>query len=81
MKLINRLHYINKLIDAMNTPDIKVITGVRRAGKSKLLEAFTRYIKETDSYANIVYIDLTKIRFESLKEYHALNDYIETKYK
>ena len=37
MKLITRNHYLNKLIDVKNTPDIKVITGVRRAGKSKLM--------------------------------------------
>lgn len=80
MKLINRPQYINKLIDVRNTPDIKVITGVRRAGKSKLLEAYARYLKEVDPSANIVYIDLTKIRFEALKEYHSLNDYIEAKY-
>ena len=81
MKLIDRPFYINKLKGVINTPDIKVITGVRRSGKSKLLEAFADYIKGMDDSANIVYIDLTKIKFEYLKEYHALNDYIENQYK
>ena len=65
----------------MNTPDIKIITGIRRCGKSKLLTAFSKHITEVDSSANIIYIDLTKIKFEHLKEYHALNDYIEQNYR
>ena len=37
MKLIERKDYLDKAIGAIGTPDIKVITGVRRCGKSKLL--------------------------------------------
>lgn len=80
-KIIDRPLYFNKLIGVINTPDIKVVTGIRRSGKSKLLGAFSDYIREVDPIANIINIDLTKIRFEHLKEYHALNDYIESNYK
>ncbi len=81
MRLIERPLYLSQLEGLMNTPDIKIITGIRRSGKSKLLAAFSDYIVKTDSSANIIYIDLTKIKFEHLKEYHALNDYIEEKYR
>lgn len=80
MKLIERPLYLSQLAGLMNTPDIKIITGIRRCGKSKLLKAFSDYVINTDTTANIIYIDLTKIKFEHLKEYHALNNYIEEKY-
>lgn len=80
MKLIDRPLYLNQLEGLTNTPDIKIITGIRRCGKSKLLNSFASYILKTDKTANIINIDLTKIKFEHLKEYHALNHYIEQHY-
>lgn len=44
MKLINRDNYLIKIINLIDTPDIKIITGVRRSGKSKLLDAFYDYL-------------------------------------
>ena len=80
MRLIERDFYLNKLKDVMVTPDIKVITGVRRSGKSKLLEAFMAYVRANDPNANIIHINFNMNVFESLSEYHALNDYIENAY-
>lgn len=81
MKIIERPQYLNQLKRLINTPDIKIITGIRRSGKSKLLCAFADYVRATDSTANIISIDLTKIKFEHLREYHALNDYVEANFK
>ena len=79
MKLIER-DYLSKLINVMGTPDIKVITGVRRSGKSKLLEAFKKYIKKNISDSNIISINFNDLKFSNLKNYLELNDYIESKY-
>lgn len=76
MKLVERPRYLERLKRLIGTPDIKVITGVRRAGKSKLLEAFRDYlIREVDG-ANVIHVDLSLLEFEELTEYHALNAYV-----
>lgn len=80
MKLISRDFYLDQLKDALGTPDIKVITGVRRSGKSKLLEAFKEYVTENIADANIIHINYSLSRFEELAEYHKLNEYVESAY-
>lgn len=79
MKLIER-EYLQKLINVIGTPDIKVITGVRRSGKSKLLEAFKEYIGENIDNHNIISVNFNLLDYEELKNYKALNSYIESKY-
>lgn len=80
MKLISRDFYLDQLKDALGTPDIKVITGVRRSGKSKLLEAFKEYVTENIADANIIHINYSLSKFEELAEYHKLNEYVESAY-
>ena len=80
MKLIERDFYLEKLKNVIGTPDIKVITGVRRSGKSKLLEAFKRYLLDNIPNANIVHINFNLEEFEKLKNYHALNAFIDDAY-
>ena len=80
MKLIERKQYLQELIDVSGTPDIKVITGIRRCGKSKLMESFIHCLIETDLHCNIIHINFNLLEYEHLKEYHALYDYIEKRY-
>lgn len=80
MKLIERKSYLNKMINVIGTPDIKVLTGVRRSGKSKLLEAFKLYVQKNIQNANIIHINFNLSKYDSLKEYKALNEYIESNY-
>lgn len=81
MKLIKRTNYLNKFVSVINTPDIKVITGVRRSGKSKLLDAFKTYIENNIPDFNIIHINFNLTKFEGLKEYHKLESYIESSYQ
>ena len=81
MKLIKREKYLNKLINVIGTPDIKVITGIRRSGKSKLLEEFKKYINEKIENSNIIHINYNLPRYESLKLYDELVNYVENNYK
>lgn len=80
MKLINRKEYLNKMINVIGTPDVKVLTGIRRSGKSKLLEAFKQYINQNIKNSNIIHINFNIPIYENLMEYHELYNYIETKY-
>ena len=44
MKLLERTEYLNRLLDVKGTPDIKVITGIRRCGKSVLMKEFVNIL-------------------------------------
>lgn len=81
MKLIVRDHYLEKLIGVIGTPDIKVITGVRRSGKSKLLDAFKDYIERNVADANIIHINFNLPEYEHLLEYRPLYDYINSQHQ
>ncbi len=81
MKLIERKKYLNKVISVMGTPDIKVITGVRRSGKSKLLEAFKSRVLADNPDANIIHINFNLPEFDELTEYRPLYDYIKSQYQ
>lgn len=81
MKLIERTLYLKKLINVIGTPDIKVITGVRRSGKSKLLEALKKYIINSIPNHNIIQINFNLPEYDHLLEYKALYDHINANYE
>lgn len=81
MKIIQRNQYFEKLINVMGTPDIKVITGVRRSGKSKLLESFKAYIQANIVNSNIIHINFNLPDYDFLLNYKELYNYINSKYR
>ena len=81
MKLIQRIEYINRLLSVVGTPDIKVITGIRRSGKSKLMDMFMERLKKENRKANVIHVNFNDPKSEPLAEYHALYDFVQKKYK
>ncbi|HJJ36364.1 MAG TPA: ATP-binding protein [Methanocorpusculum sp.] len=63
----------------MGTPEIKVITGVRRSGKSKLLEQFIAYAQKNQNN-NVIHLNLTAIEAAPYRESQALYAYVHDHY-
>lgn len=80
MKHIERVGYLNKLKNLNNTPDIKVITGIRRSGKSVLMQDYIEYVLKNEPDANVIMINLQDLENDNLLDYHALHEYILSKY-
>lgn len=81
IRLIERDLYLEQLEHTKQTPDIKVITGVRRSGKSKLMEMFVEKLQLTEKNLNVIHINFNLLKFEPLLEYHKLHDFIENSYQ
>lgn len=78
MRLIERDFYLERLKRVMGTRDIKVLTGVRRCGKSKLLEAFMKYVKNNVADANIIHVNFNLPKFAQLLNAEPLYSYVDS---
>lgn len=80
--MILREKYLNKMIDAKDKPFIKVITGVRRSGKSTLLLMFKDYLLNNNTLEdNIIYINFESALYDDIKNYKDLYQYVKGKIK
>lgn len=78
--MIQRKEYLNKLIEWREKQVIKVVTGVRRCGKSTLFSLYIDYLKKTGvSEEQIILINLEDIEYENLLDYRPLYDYIKAR--
>lgn len=78
--MIIREKYLKKMIDTKDTDFIKVITGVKRSGKSTLLLMFKDYLLENGvKKENIIHINFESAKYDDIKNYKDLYKYIESK--
>lgn len=80
MKLIVRKQYMRELRQVRGIPDIKVITGLRRSGKSKLMDCFIEEVSK-DNDVNIIRINMNLKLFEDLKNSEKLYEYVHENYE
>ena len=77
MPLIQREKYLEFLRRHKDQDVIKVVSGVRRCGKSTLFELFKQELLTSGVKANqIISINFEDLEYEPLQEYHALHEYI-----
>jgi predicted AAA+ superfamily ATPase len=78
--MIQRKNYLDNLIALKDKEIIKVVTGVRRCGKSTLFELYIDYLKQMGVDDNqIISVNLEAIENSDLLDYRALYDYITAK--
>ena len=79
MRLIERDHYLNELRQVRGIPDIKVITGLRRCGKSKLMDCFAAELSK-EKNMNVIRINMNLKENEPLKDSEKLYQYVHACY-
>jgi predicted AAA+ superfamily ATPase len=80
--MIKREIYINRISPFIDKPVIKVITGIRRCGKSTFIKLLIDYLKKRKvKTANIVFIKKDSLEFDNINTYSDLNDFVIKKFK
>ena len=81
MKILDRKEYKNRLIRLRETEKIKIISGIRGAGKSELLHSYQKWIEEHVEGANILYLDMEDAQNAELKDGPSLLSHVEKNYE
>lgn len=79
--MINRKLYMDKLFAYKDTEFIKVITGIRRCGKSSLLKLFGKKILEENRKANVIYMNFESFEFDDIVNYKNMYNKIKEEIK
>lgn len=77
VELINRPEYLKHLIQNRDVDLVKIVTGIRRCGKSSLLELYHQYLLEQGvKEDHIVHMNLESLRYRDLSDYLTFYDYV-----
>lgn len=75
--LINRPEYLNQLIQNKDVNLIKIVTGIRRCGKSSLLDLFHKHLSDSGvADENIIHMNLESLRYRDLSDYLSFYDHV-----
>ena len=76
--MVVREQYIKKIQPFMDKPVVKVITGIRRSGKSELMKMLQAVLTERGvRQEQIVYINYESLRWEQYRDYRSLYNYVD----
>ena len=76
-ELINRPEYLNQLIQNKDIDLIKIVTGLRRCGKSSLLDLFHQYLLDYNvPNNNIIHMNMESLKYRELTDYLSFYDYV-----
>ena len=76
-KLIDRPQYLNQLIQNKDVDLVKIVTGIRRCGKSSLLDLYHQYLlKHGMPDSHIIHMNLESLRYRDLTDYLSFYDYV-----
>lgn len=76
-ELINRPEYLEQLIQNKDVDLVKIVTGIRRCGKSSLLDLFHQYLTDTGiPESNIIHMNLESLRYRTVTNYLSFYDYV-----
>ncbi len=78
--LVNRPFYLNQLIQHKDTDLVKIVTGIRRCGKSSLLDLFHKYLLSIGiKEEKIIHLNMESLQYRDLNDYLRFYDYISRK--
>ena len=78
--MLKREIYLERIRDFYDSDLIKILVGIRRCGKSVILEQIIQELKERNiDEDHIIYVNFEFIEFEQLSDYKKLNQYVKEK--